>query len=40
VYVHADIFNAASHKGRSFLDGLRQAPKPYSKTGALLYCVG
>src|SRR5258708_32659327 len=27
-------------KGCSFLDGLRQAPKPYSKRGALLYCVG
>jgi hypothetical protein len=26
-------------KGRSFLEGLRQAPKPYSKKGALLYCV-
>src|SRR5215468_6052391 len=26
-------------KGCSFLDGLRQAPKPYSKRGALLYCV-
>jgi len=25
-------------KGRSFLDGLRQAPKPYSKRVALLYC--
>src|SRR5262249_27822626 len=25
-------------QGRSFLDGLRQAPKPYSKRGALLYC--
>jgi len=23
-------------KGRSFLEGLRQAPKPYSKKGALL----
>src|SRR6476661_8295136 len=33
-----DIFGA-SHRGRSFLDGLRQAPKPYSKRGALLYCV-
>src|ERR1017187_1199098 len=27
-------------KGCSFLEGLRQAPKPYSKRGALLYCVG
>src|ERR1700745_1073764 len=27
-------------KGCSFLDGLRQAPKPYSKRGTLLYCVG
>src|SRR3974390_1903534 len=26
-------------KGRSSLDGLRQAPKPYSTRGALLYCV-
>src|ERR1700747_2901786 len=26
-------------KGCSFLEGLRQAPKPYSKRGALLYCV-
>src|SRR3984957_16543141 len=26
-------------KGFSFLNGLRQAPKPYSKRGALLYCV-
>src|SRR6266851_6637794 len=27
-------------KGCSFLEGLRQAPKPYSTRGALLYCVG
>src|SRR5580700_10171556 len=26
-------------KGCSFLEGLRQPPKPYSKRGALLYCV-
>src|ERR1700681_3193446 len=26
-------------KGCSFLEGLRQAPKPYSVRGALLYCV-
>src|ERR1700720_1430440 len=26
-------------KGCSFLEGLRQAPKPYSIRGALLYCV-
>ena len=35
VHIHADIFNVASHKGRSFLQGLRQAPKPYSTRGAL-----
>ena len=29
-----------SHKGCSFLDGLRQAPKPYSTKGTLLYGVG
>ena len=39
VHVHADIFSA-SHK-RVFLSGrLRQALKPYSRRGTLLYCVG
>src|SRR5450755_4228463 len=27
-------------KGCSFLEGLRQAPKPYSKGAPFLYCVG
>jgi hypothetical protein len=35
VYIHADIFSAG-HKGCSFLEGLSQALKTYSKRGALL----
>jgi hypothetical protein len=33
------IYFLLSIEGRSFLWGLRQPPKPYSKRGALLYCV-
>src|SRR6202166_4470388 len=38
VDIHTDILFAI-HRGRSFLVGIVLAPKPYSKRGALLYCV-
>jgi hypothetical protein len=38
VHIHADIFSA-DHKGVPPLERLRQALKPYSTRGALLYCV-
>jgi hypothetical protein len=38
VYIHADIFSAG-HKGCSFLKGMSQTLKPYSKKGAPFYNV-
>src|ERR1700676_4515583 len=38
VDIHTDILFAI-HRGRSFLVGIVLPPKPYSKRGALLYCV-
>src|SRR5450755_549655 len=34
------IYLVSVIKGCSFLEGLRQAPKPYSKGAPFLYCVG